>query len=135
MATIGPERRTKPRAEDPQLRGRRSEPRAYVVLPALTQALSGHRSVKLLDVSQTGARIEADDLPPVGRDIVLKCAGIDTIGKVTWAASGRCGVHFYEPIPIRELVAIRDLAQSFEGSDMTAEEREAAADWANGLAR
>jgi len=35
--------------------GRRAQPRAYLLLPASTEALSGNRHVTLLDVSRTGA--------------------------------------------------------------------------------
>ncbi len=135
MSQPSPDRRQGPRDGDPQLRGRRSEPRAYLVLPASAELLTGHLRVRLLDLSASGARIEGQDLPEPGKDVVLRCGGVDTFGTVTWAANGRCGVHFDEAISGRELVAIRALAQSFHRSDMTAEEREAAADWANGLAR
>lgn len=129
------ERRRAPRNDDPELRGRRAEPRAYLVLPASTEALSGNRHVALLDVSRTGARLEGSGLPDVGKDVVLKCGGIEAFGSVAWAASGRCGVHFEEPIGGRDLVALRALAAEAGESEMTYDEREAAADWTNGLAR
>jgi hypothetical protein len=135
MANDRLERRKAPRNDDPELRGRRAEPRAYLVLPASTEALSGTRHVALLDVSRTGARLEGPGLPDVGKDIVLKCGGTEAFGSVAWAASGRCGVHFEEPIGGRDLVALRALAASADQSEMTHQEREAAADWTNGLAR
>lgn len=135
MGGVPTERRKGPRPEDPELRGRRSEPRAYLLLPAATEALSGHSHVTLLDVSRTGARVEGRGLPEVGRDIVLKCGGVEAFGSVAWSASGRCGLHFEEPIGGRDLVALRALAADTDESEMTFAEREAAADWANGLAR
>ncbi len=135
MANVRPERRQAPRADDPELRGRRSEPRAYLVLPAATEALSGHRHVTLLDVSRTGARIEALGLPEAGKDVVLKCGGIEAFGSVAWAVGERCGIHFEEPIGGRDLMTLRALAAASGDSEMTFDEREAAADWANGLAR
>lgn len=135
MKTVAPERRSTPRDDDPELRGRRSEPRAYVVVPASAEALTGRRQVKILDVSRAGARLEGNDLPSVGKDIILRCAKLDTFGTIAWAASGRCGMQFDEPISSGELLALRALSTDYEKSEMTPEERQAAADWANGLAR
>jgi hypothetical protein len=124
-----------PRQDDPERRGRRAEPRAYIQLPASVEDLNGCNSVSLLDVSRTGARVEADVLPAVGKDVVLRCGAIDTFGTVVWNVSGRCGVHFDEPIGGRDLVALRAVAVAAERSGMTPEEIQASADWANGLAR
>ena len=118
------------RKEDPELRGRRSEPRAYIVLPASAEALSGHRQVRLVDVSRTGAQLEGSGLPDVGKDIVFKCAGLDTFATITWADSDRRGVQFDEPISVRDLIELRRLAETIDP-----DEAEAAADWANGIAR
>lgn len=135
MAGPRPDRRNAPRKDDPELRGRRTEPRAHILLPASVEALSGHNSASLLDVSCTGARLEAANLPGTGKDVVLKCGEIDTFGTVVWNASGRCGVHFDEPIGRLELVALRAVAVARERSGMTPEELQATADWASGLAR
>jgi len=135
MAAAKSDRRNAPRNDDPELRGRRGEPRAYILLPASVEALSGLNSVSLLDVSRTGARLEAADLPAVGKDIILRCGAIDTLGTVVWNTCGRCGVHFDEPISGQDLLALRAVAVAAERSGMTPEELQARADWANGLAR
>jgi len=135
MAVARPDRRNAPRKDDPERRGRRTEPRAQILLPASVDALSGHNRVGLLEVSRTGARLEAADLPGVGKDIVLKCGSIDTFGTVVWNVSGRCGVHFDEPISGQDLVALRAVAAACERSGMTPEEMQATADWASGVAR
>ncbi|MEO8547858.1 MAG: PilZ domain-containing protein [Sphingomicrobium sp.] len=135
MAAAQSDRRNAPRNDDPELRGRRSEPRAYILLPASVEALGGRNSVSLLDVSRTGARLEAADLPAVGKDIILKCGVIDTLGTVVWSICGRCGVHFDEPLGGQDLIALRALAVATERSGMTPEELQATADWASGLAR
>jgi len=135
MAAAHPDRRNAPRNDDPELRGRRGEPRAYIQLPASVEALGGRNAVSLLDVSRTGARLEGADLPGVGKDVVLRCGAIDTFGTVVWNVSGRCGVHFDEPIGGQDLVALRGVAVAIDRSGMTPEELQATADWANGLAR
>jgi len=135
MAAARPDRRNAPRNDDSDLRGRRADPRAYLELPASVEALDGHSSVRLLDVSRTGARLEAAALPAAGKDIVLVCGAVDTFGTVVWNVSGRCGVQFDEPIGGRDLMALRAVAVAIGNSGMTPEELQATADWANGLAR
>ncbi len=135
MAAARPDRRNAPRNDDPELRGRRVEPRAYLHLCASIEAIAGRNSVSLLDVSRTGARLEAANLPGAGKDIVLTCGTFDTFGRVVWNISGRCGVQFDEPIGGPELMALRAVAVAVEQSGMTSEELQATSDWANGLAR
>lgn len=135
MATAQPQRRKAPRRGDPALRGRRTEPRACIFVTGTTEALSGRGSVTILDVSTTGARVQGRDLPGVGRDIVLRCGDLEAFGKTSWAASDRCGIQFYDPIPGRHVLKLRQLSDAIEDSSMTPEEIQAAADWANGLAR
>jgi hypothetical protein len=135
MAADRPDRRNAPRNDDPELRGRRGEPRAYIQLPVSLEALSGRNSVSLLDVSRTGARLEGASLPANGKDVVLTCGAIETFGTVVWNVSGRCGVHFDEPLGGAELMALRGVAVAVERTGMTPEELQATADWANGLAR
>ena len=135
MAAVRPDRRKAPRNDDPELRGRRTEPRAYILWPASVEALSGRNGVSLLDVSRTGARLEGAALPEVGKDIILRCEAIDTLGTVVWAICGRCGVQFDEPIGGQDLVALREIAVAAERSGITPEERQATEDWLNGLAR
>ena len=135
MAAAQPDRRNAPRIDDPELRGRRAEPRAYLIWPASVEALNGRNSVNLLDVSRTGARLEGTDLPEVGKDIILKCEAIDTFGTVAWNIGGRCGVEFDEPLSRQELITLRNVAVAAERAGMTPEEMQATADWVNGLAR
>ena len=135
MATVQSERRRAPRADDPELRGRRAEPRTHILLPASVEALDGSQRIKLLDVSRTGARLEGAALPEVGKDVILRCGAIDTFGTVVWAASERCGVHFDEPITVSDLIALRNVAVAAEHAGVTPEELQATADWTNGLAR
>jgi hypothetical protein len=130
--TAGPaERRKGPRTGDPELRGRRTEPRAIITLPASAEAISGNRNVKLLEVSRSGARLEGDGIPAAGKDVLIRCGRIEAFGAVAWAKAGRCGIHFDEALSLKDLFALRALSNDAEMSD----ERQAAADWASGLAR
>ena len=135
MKSVRSERRKAPRAEDPELRGRRAEGRACLLLPASAEALSGHLRVNLLDVSRAGARLQGSRLPAVGKDVILRCAGIDTFGSVAWVSDDECGMHFDEPITLEELVRLRALSAAASRSPLSHDEQEGAADWMNGLAR
>lgn len=91
-------------------RGRRSRPRARVDLPAILETLDGLRRVKLSNLSSAGAMIEASRAPDIGRDLVLKCPGIDALGVVVWEHGDRCGIEFYDPIDDDEVVRQRQLS-------------------------
>jgi len=135
MATVQSDRRNAPRRDDPQLRGRRSQPRAPILLSGSADALAGRKRVKLLEASVEGARIQGPDLPDVGREVVLTCGPVDAFGKVIWSTSDRRGVQFDRPIGARELIELRDASVSAEQAGITPDELQAIADWTNGLAR
>lgn len=130
-----PDRRKSARPDDPERRGRRENPRAQIVLPATVDALSGLQHISLLDISRHGACLAGASLPAMGRDVILRCGALDAFGTVVWAAPGRCGLVFDEPISASELVALRRVANAAELSAISDEERQATADWISGLAR
>lgn len=135
MAAVRADRRSAPRADDSERRGRRAEPRANIVLPASAEALNGRQPLSLIEVSRAGARLEGADLPAVGKGVILRCGTIDAFGMVAWAVDGRCGVQFDEPLGTQQLIEIRHLALAVEKTQMTPEEIQAISDWKNGLAR
>ena len=135
MDNVQPDRRGAARADDSERRGRRVLPRAQVVLRAIVNSLGGCCHIRLIEVSQSGARLEGADLPSVGKDVILQLDGVETFGRVVWATDGRCGIEFDEEVPGKDLVALRHHADSSACSKLTDEEREAMEDWANGIAR
>jgi len=135
MAGIQLDRRNAARREDPQLRGRRAQGRASILLGGSLEAINGRERIDLLEVSLAGARIKGRNLPEVGRNVILKCGQIDAFGTIVWASSNRRGIAFDEPISTAALIALRVASVSAERTGTTPEERQAMADWANGLAR
>lgn len=135
MSGVESDRRNRPRREDPQLRGRRALPRASILLSGSLDALDGRKWVELLEVSLTGARVRGRDLPGVGRDVVLTCGQVDAFGRIVWASSDRRGIAFDDPISTTQLIALRDASVSAARSGITPHERQAIADWLNGMAR
>jgi hypothetical protein len=135
MTSTQAQRRKGTREDDPELKGRRSDPRARVLLSASADAISGHLHVTLLEVSVTGARLSGSRLPSHGKDVMLACAGIEMFGTVVWQDGEQCGIKFDEPLSLRELIALRSASEESQRASMTLEERLAAADWLNGVAR
>lgn len=129
------ERRSTPRPDDPELRGRRVEPRAQIRLKAMTDAIAGRGSAVLIDLSCAGAQLEGSALPQAGKDVLITLDSIEVFGTVLWREGDRCGVLFEEPISRAELAELRRCAGATPRSRFTDEEIEAAADWVNGLAR
>src|SRR5690348_1219785 len=110
------DRRNAPRREDPQLRGRRAQPRASILLPGSVEAINGSNRISLMEVSLTGARIKGPNLPTVGKDVVLTCGQVDAFGTIIWASANRRGIQFDEPISTKQLVALRDASVSIARS-------------------
>ena len=135
MDAVQPDRRKASRDADSELIGRRAELRAPIRLPVSIETLNGVKRISLLEASRSGARLEGAGLPPVGKDVVLLCGDVEAFGMIVWAAGGRRGLHFDEPISVSELVGLRRAALTTSEAGMTPEEVEAAADWESGLAR
>lgn len=135
MAVQRSERRRAARDDDPERRGRRSEPRAYVFLPASAEAISGHRPVQLLDVSRAGAKLQGAELPDPGKDVILRCGDVDTFATIAWAEGEQRGVTFDEPLSVAELMNLRDLGFAVAQANLTPDDIVAASDWLNGIAR
>lgn len=78
-------------------------PRLRIPGPASLQ-LDGHaQRVTLIDVSQGGAKIEADLLRE-GDDVILTIGGLDPRrGTVRWIREGRAGVAFLASVPFDKL--------------------------------
>jgi hypothetical protein len=87
--------------------------------------------VTIINLSCTGAMIEVPELLKVGTDVVLQRGNLDAFAVVVWAGSGRCGVHFYDPIEEAEVITYRRNSEHAAGEP----EREALARaerWATG---
>ena len=135
MPAAPSERRRSPRADDPELRGRRTEPRALIGLRTSTETLSGRGNATLSNLSCAGAQLEGQKLPGPGKDVLLTCGAIEIFGTVHWSADGRCGVCFDEPISRQVVAELRRTAAAAAHSRVNEDEIQAAADWVNGLSR
>ena len=135
MAGGPSERRRSPRSEDPELRGRRIEPRAQIGLRTSTETLSSRGKATILDLSCAGAQLEGQALPAVGKDVLLTCQSVEIFGTVLWSQDSRCGILFDEPLSRQVLSELRRTACQTSRSHVDEDEIQAAADWVYGLAR
>jgi PilZ domain-containing protein len=57
------------------------------------------------DISQSGAKVEADEAPAPGEEVVLTLDGFRPLhGAVRWQDGGHCGIAFNQMIPFGELI-------------------------------
>ena len=90
---------------------------------------------ELLDISQTGARLKGEQLPPIGQDVLIRFEGIEAFGTVSWSRSGECGIHFDEPLKQLELRRIASVGGQCLHAKFTPDQRLAAEAWSSGFVR
>lgn len=90
--------------------GRRRARRQPVLLSASALTLGGSQSVIVEDVCATGARLRGRNLPPNGRQLVIRVGAVDVLASVAWRASEECGITFDTPLDQEGVDSLR-----FEG--------------------
>lgn len=113
------------------LTGRRATARVRLALPARIETIRGMQSVTLVNLSQTGAQVAAEEVPAAGSELVLMCGAIDVFATVKWSRDGRCGLRFDEPVGREELLSLRQEADAAARAPDAAQWR-AAREWAAG---
>lgn len=83
-------------SEDPE---RRVKARRTVHLPTIYDGASWGQRAVLLDLSETGLRLQCHTLPEVGETISIDMPILGTVDAVVaWHSGGECGAAFAEPI-------------------------------------
>ena len=113
--------------------GRRCAARQAGPLTAIISTVTESRSAVLLDVSTTGARLEGDDLPHVGDELLVAVETIRAFGVIRWSQCGQVGVAFDDPLDGDEVRALR--AKVFAGRGFMPGVKAAMDDWNTGFAR
>jgi PilZ domain len=112
--------------------GRRSEGRLRLNLEAQLIGLHSSQRVTLLDLSSRGSKVRIQEPPKVGERAFLRWPGHEVFGLIVWARNGFCGMTFDRPMPIENLVALRDqILQPKDHQAMSA--RHEAEQWARGF--
>ena len=87
--------------------GRRSAPRAAVLLSAAMHAVGSSQPATLLDVSKTGARLRTRAPLHEGLHVWIKIPPADAFGTVMWIDGELCGVEFDEPFTDEEAAQLQ----------------------------
>jgi hypothetical protein len=111
--------------------GRRIAARARVALRATIETVRGTENAVLRNISETGLMLEVANLPANGADAIVRSGALDCFGTVVWARMRWCGVAFEEPIPLNEVLRIRELSEQSTGAAQR-ELQDAALRWAQG---
>ncbi|MBB5709783.1 PilZ domain-containing protein [Sphingomonas xinjiangensis] len=69
-------------------------PRKNLMLAATIQAGTLQATVRIRNLSQSGAMLDGVALPNIGTKLVLRRAVIEMPATVVWQAGGRCGIQF-----------------------------------------
>ncbi|MDB5699612.1 MAG: PilZ protein [Alphaproteobacteria bacterium] len=89
--------------EDDGAHKRRSK-RSLVLIAAKVRLPSGLMDVRLRNLSQNGALLEAETMPPVNCELVFERGETIVPARVAWAARGRFGIEFLTPIEESEVL-------------------------------
>jgi hypothetical protein len=125
---------------DVPTQGKRKAKRNRVLLAAKIRSASGEADVRLRDLSQKGALIEGQTLPPVASEIVFHRGSISVPARVAWVSANRAGLEFAYMIDESDvLVQLRRTTTDQNqprfrrprlfGEDMSAQERKLAQMW------
>ena len=85
---------------------RRVYPRVPVALPAFLQAGRERHSVRILDLSPGGAKLDCSASLPTGMPVILDCGTLGRGAVVRWPSAGVMGVCFDSELDRREASAL-----------------------------
>ena len=109
---------------------RRGYSRLRLGIAARLETIAGKQSVRLIDLSQTGARLILSQ-PGDARDAVLTWLGFEAFGSGIWREDDQVGIHFDDLVPIEQLLETRRRAPSVVREEEL-EARAAAREWVAG---
>jgi hypothetical protein len=84
-------------------RGRRSVPRTQAPVIAVLSSATGEYFASVTDVSRTGARVEAETLPPLGEQLIFSAVDVQARGGVVRSTADFCAIEFETPIAASEV--------------------------------
>lgn len=95
--------------------GRRTAPREAAPLLAVYTTVTQSHSALLVDVSSSGARLRAPDLPEEKEELFVTAGKVKAFGSVVWVGSGEFAVAFDDPLDTEELEMLRQNVRSSFG--------------------
>jgi hypothetical protein len=113
--------------------GRRRASRESLPLVAVFATRTRSYRAELVDISSTGLRLRADNLPAKDEDLMITVESASLYGVVAWSRMGYCGVAFDSPLP-RETLDLFE-ARVKRGRGLPPEIVAAMDDWQLGAGR
>ncbi len=86
---------------------RRRWARQPMILAARLITVTNEYRVRIRDLSAGGARVQGEELPDEGTDVLLKRGEFETFGAVAWVHDGQAGIEFDEPLDEAEVARLR----------------------------
>ena len=127
----------------------RRNKRSLVLLVARVSTADGTIEARLRNLSQKGALLEGDRIPPVGTDLIFERGQTRARARVAWARDGRFGIEFVTPIEESEVLIHVGRSSSvqpvqppavvkrsgFHASSLSPYEKRFASDWVSSTGR
>src|SRR4051812_21582808 len=89
--------------------GRRAAPREAAPLLAVYTTVTRSHSAQLVDVSSTGARLRAPDLPQEGDELIITIGRVRAFGAVAWVTETDFAMAFDDRLDASDLAQLRDV--------------------------
>jgi hypothetical protein len=81
--------------------------RQPMILAARLITVTQEYRVRIRDLSAGGARIQGEELPEAGTDVLLKRGEFETFGSIAWVHDGQAGIAFDDPLDDAEVLALQ----------------------------
>ncbi len=95
-----------PSPDDRAYADRRAYPRVDVALPAFLQANGERHSVRIVDLSAGGAKLDCPAKLAAGTAVVLDCGSLGWAAVVRWQNGGLVGICFDKELDPRDVAAL-----------------------------
>lgn len=82
----------------------RESKRSRLLLTAHMECAAGTVEVHLLNISQSGAKLDSETPPASGESVVLLHNDLKVSGRIAWVEDSRFGIAFDQPIDERYLI-------------------------------
>ena len=80
----------------------RRHPRSHLFVVATLYSDMGSTPVRIRNMSQYGALIEAQLIPEPGAAVILKRGGLETTGEIAWKADRKAGIALSKSVDVAE---------------------------------